>query len=60
MRAACVLPSEPSERLIDLIARPVLTEQHAAVRAQNANVEALTAHGGELSAYCVACDYGSH
>jgi hypothetical protein len=53
-------PVEPNERLIDLIGRPVFTQQHAAVRAQNANVEALTAHGGELSAYCVPCDYGSH
>jgi hypothetical protein len=60
MRAECALPFEPRDGLIDLLGRPLLVKRHGAVRAQNADLEALSAHGGELSAYCVACDYGSH
>ena len=49
MRAVRVLPPEPAKGVADLLGHPSLAQQHAPIRAQNTDVEALASHRSEMA-----------
>ena len=55
-----VLASEPRYRFFYLADRPLLAEEHATVRSQNADVEVIARHRCELSSDLARGDVAAH